>query len=129
MTCDPTTVPAPDEVDIPTLRNMYREERDRRLRPDGQEQYAAAFQETEAVDFSDPHMTRSSRRAVSDAVDVGQFAAERGQRAPLGLDEDDRVGHALWLSPGASTTTVESVADSTSDLKVLLSVSIGGKVS
>ena len=70
MTCDPTTVPAPDEVDIPTLRNKYREERDRRLRPDGQEQYAAAFQETEAVDFSDPHMTRSSRRAVSDVVDV-----------------------------------------------------------
>ena len=70
MTCDPTTVPAPDEVDIHTLRNRYREERDRRLRPDGQEQYAAAFQETEAVDFSDPHMTRSSRHAVSDVVDV-----------------------------------------------------------
>ena len=70
MTCDPTTVPAPDEVDIPTLRDKYREERDRRLRPDGQEQYAAAFQETEAVDFSDPHMTRSSRRAISDDVDV-----------------------------------------------------------
>ena len=70
MTCDPTTVPAPDEVDIPTLRNKYRDERDRRLRPDGQEQYAAAFQETEAVDFSDPHMARSSRRAVSDVVDV-----------------------------------------------------------
>ena len=70
MTCDPTTVPAPDEVDIDTLRDRYREERDRRLRPDGQEQYAAAFQETEAVDFSDPHMTRSSRDVVSDAVDV-----------------------------------------------------------
>ena len=70
MTCDPTAVPAPDEVDIDTLRDRYREERDRRLRPDGQEQYAAAFQETEAVDFSDPHMTRSSRHVVSDVVDV-----------------------------------------------------------
>ncbi len=70
MTCDPTNVPAPHEVDIETLRDKYREERDRRLRPDGQEQYAAAFQESEAVDFSDPHMTRSSRPAISDAVDV-----------------------------------------------------------
>ena len=70
MTCDPTIVPAPHEVDIPSLRNKYQEERDRRLRPDGQEQYAAAFQETEALDFSDPHMTRSSRDALSDVVDV-----------------------------------------------------------
>ena len=70
MTCDPTTVPARQEVDIPTLRSKYREERDRRLRPDGQEQYAAASQETEALDFSDPHMKRSSRPAISDVVDV-----------------------------------------------------------
>ncbi|WP_319455626.1 MULTISPECIES: NAD(P)/FAD-dependent oxidoreductase [unclassified Mycobacterium] len=70
MTCDPTMVPAPHEVDIPSLRNKYREERDRRLRPDGQEQYDAASQKTEALDFSDPHMARSSRRALSDDVDV-----------------------------------------------------------
>ena len=70
MTCDPTAVPAPHEVDIETLRDKYREERDRRLRPDGQEQYAAAFQETEAVDFTDPHMTQSSRPSISDEVDV-----------------------------------------------------------
>ncbi len=70
MTCDPTMVPAPDEVDISTLRDKYREERDRRLRPDGQAQYAAAFQETEALDFSDPHMTRLPRPAISDEVDV-----------------------------------------------------------
>ena len=30
----------------------------------------AAFQDTEALDFSDPHMTRSSRPAISDEVDV-----------------------------------------------------------
>ena len=53
-----------------SLRDKYREERNRRLRPDGQEQYDAAFQETEALDFSDPHMTRSSRPAISDEVDV-----------------------------------------------------------
>ena len=54
MTCDPTMVPAPHEVDIPSLRTKYREERDRRLRPDGQEQYAAAFQETEAARLQRP---------------------------------------------------------------------------
>ena len=70
MTCDPTMVPAPHEVDIPSLRNKYQEERDRRLRPDGQEQYAAAFQETETLDFSDPHMTPSSRDALSDVVEL-----------------------------------------------------------
>ncbi len=70
MTCDPTNVPAPDEVDIPSLKNMYREERDRRLRLDGQEQYAAAFEDPEAVDYSDPHMARVSRQCVKDVVDV-----------------------------------------------------------
>jgi hypothetical protein len=36
MTCEPTNLPAPDEVDIPALRDRYLTERDRRLRPDGQ---------------------------------------------------------------------------------------------
>ena len=70
MNCDPTNVPAPHEVDIPSLKNKYREERDRRLRLDGQEQYAPAFQDAEALDYSDPHMPQVSRRAVSDDVDV-----------------------------------------------------------
>ena len=54
MNCDPTNVPAPHEVDIPSLKNKYREERDRRLRLDGQEQYAAAFQELR-------HLTSATR--------------------------------------------------------------------
>ena len=70
MTCDPTTVPAPREVDIPSLKNRYREERDRRLRSDGQGQYAPAFQNAEALDYSDPHMPRTSARALSEDVDV-----------------------------------------------------------
>lgn len=70
MNCDPTNVPAPHEVDIPSLKTKYREERDRRLRLDGQEQYAPAFQDAAALDYSDPHMPKVSRRAVSEDVDV-----------------------------------------------------------
>ncbi|MCV7380783.1 monooxygenase [Mycobacterium alsense] len=70
MNCDPTNVPAPHAVDIPSLKNKYREERDRRLRLDGQEQYAPAFEDAEALDYSDPYTPRVSRQAVSDDVDV-----------------------------------------------------------
>ena len=38
--CNPTNVPAPEEIDILAMKEKYRQERDRRLRPDGQEQYA-----------------------------------------------------------------------------------------
>ena len=48
----------------------------------------------------------------------------------LGLDQDDGVGHrTVWVSPGASTTTLVSVAFSTSLLNACASVSIGGNVS
>ena len=70
MNCDPTIRACPTQVDIPSLKNKYREERDRRLRLDGQEQYAPAFEDAEALDYSDPHMPQVSRQAVSDDVDV-----------------------------------------------------------
>ena len=70
MTCEPTNVPDPQGLDIPALRNKYREERDRRLRPDGQDQYTPAARGTDALDYSDPHMPRLSRRALSDDVNV-----------------------------------------------------------
>ena len=65
---------------------------------------------------------------LGDAVDVGELAAERRQRGPLGLDQDDRVDHAECVSPGSSTTTLDCVEDSTSDLNAWASVSIGGNV-
>jgi cation diffusion facilitator CzcD-associated flavoprotein CzcO len=70
MTCEPTAVPDPEDVDIAVLREKYREERDRRLRPDGQEQYTPASEETRAIDYSDPHMPRKSRDALSEDLDV-----------------------------------------------------------
>ncbi|OBI79579.1 flavin-containing monooxygenase [Mycobacterium asiaticum] len=70
MTCEPTQLPDPKDVDIADLREKYREERDRRLRPDGQEQYTPAPEGTRALDFSDPHMPRISRDPLSDDVEV-----------------------------------------------------------
>ena len=73
------------------------------------------------------HITALRRSGVN-ALDPGQLAPERGQRGALGLDENDRVGHVECVSPGSSTTTLDPVADSTSDLKASASVSIGGNV-
>jgi cation diffusion facilitator CzcD-associated flavoprotein CzcO len=40
FTCEPTNVPPPEEVDIPALKEKYRQERDKRIRPEAGEQYA-----------------------------------------------------------------------------------------
>ena len=68
------------------------------------------------------------RVRLGDALDPGELAAERGERDAIGVDQDDRVGHGVWLWPGSSTTTRDAVADSTSALNACASVSIGGNV-
>ena len=68
MSCEPTL--PPDEFDIPALREKYRQERDRRLRPDGQKQY---FRPTGkgAPDYAvDPHMPVRPRDPISEDLDV-----------------------------------------------------------
>src|SRR6202034_2155814 len=67
------------------------------------------------------------RVGLGHSLYAGQLAAERGQRRAFSLDEDDGVGHALWVSPGSSTTTCELVCDSTSALNAWASASIAGK--
>lgn len=70
MTCEPTNIPAADQMDIPALRQKYREERNLRLRPEGQEQYTPAAEGSDAIDYSDPHMPRLPRQSLSEHVDV-----------------------------------------------------------
>ena len=70
MACEPTILPDPDDVDIASLRQRYRWERDRRLRPEGQAQYAPASETSAALDYSDPHLPRMSRPALNDEMDV-----------------------------------------------------------
>ena len=62
-------------------------------------------------------------------VEVGERTSQRKEGGALRLDEDDGVVHTEWVSPGARTTTSESVSDSTWDLNASASVSMGGKVS
>ena len=70
------------------------------------------------------------RVGLGDAVDVGELAAERGQRRALGLDEDDRVGHArVGLARLEHDDLRAGRRLSTSALNACASVSIGGNVS
>jgi cyclohexanone monooxygenase len=73
MTCEPTQTP--DDIDIPALREKYRQEREKRLRPEGQKQYL----KTEA-DFADqyevdPHMPVKPRGPISEDLDVAILGA------------------------------------------------------
>jgi cation diffusion facilitator CzcD-associated flavoprotein CzcO len=68
MKCAPTL--PPDEFDIPTLREKYRQERDKRMRSDGQKQY---FRPTGNVvpDYAvDPHLPLKARDRVTENIDV-----------------------------------------------------------
>lgn len=70
MTCKPTRTPAPDTFDIPTLREKYRQERDKRLRVDRQDQYVPSTSDvTHSYDI-DPHMPVAPRDPISEDLDV-----------------------------------------------------------
>ena len=57
------------------------------------------------ADDGDEVPLAGDRVGLGHAVEVGQRAAERGHRVALGLDEHDRGGHGVCVSPGSSTTT------------------------
>ena len=68
MKCEATRTP--DAVDIPALREKYRHERDKRIRPDGQKQY---FKPTGAVAANyavDPHTPLATRAPIAEDIDV-----------------------------------------------------------
>ena len=91
--CEPTD---PPEVDKEALRAKYLAERDKRLRPEGQQQYLVA--EDEFADFyeSDPHLPVQPREPISDEIEVvilgggycGLITAHRLTRAGV---EDFRI--------------------------------------
>src|SRR5947208_3634565 len=62
------------------------------------------------------HRRSSLALAATGSLRVGEHLAQRGERGPVGVDEDDRVGHGECVSPGWRTTTSEEVLDSVSDL-------------
>ena len=70
MNCQPTLVPPPEEIDIPALKEKYRQERDKRIRPEGQEQYAPHEDHlTHDTYEHDPFAPVVPRDCVTDEVD------------------------------------------------------------
>jgi cation diffusion facilitator CzcD-associated flavoprotein CzcO len=71
MTCQPSPCPAPEEIDIPALRERYRQERSIRLRSEGQHQYIAPADSFVHETYDrDPHMPVVARDAISEELDV-----------------------------------------------------------
>jgi cyclohexanone monooxygenase len=68
LKCRPTQTP--DDVDLPALRERYRQERDRRLRPEGSGQYVEAADDFADFYEVDPYSPPVIRDPISDDVDV-----------------------------------------------------------
>lgn len=68
MKCEPTLTPG--DIDIPSLRVKYRQEREKRLRPDGQKQYFRPSGEVAASYAADPHQPVKPRDPISEDIDV-----------------------------------------------------------
>jgi cation diffusion facilitator CzcD-associated flavoprotein CzcO len=68
MKCEPTLTP--DDLDIPRLREKYRQERDKRMRPDGETQYFRPNGEAVANYAVDPHEQVLPRDPISEEIDV-----------------------------------------------------------
>ena len=75
MSCEPTEVPPAGEIDIPATREKYRQERDKRLRTDGQKQYAQPVDDLADNYAGDPHMPVKSRPPLSEEIDVAILGA------------------------------------------------------
>ena len=71
MTCQPTNVPPPSEIDIPAMKEKYRQERDKRIRPEGEAQYAAPEDHlTHDTYEHDPFTPVVPRDALDEDIDV-----------------------------------------------------------
>lgn len=68
--CEPTNIPPIAEIDVPAMLEKYRRERERRLRPDGQEQYLEPAQSFAAICEDDPHQAIIPRAALEEERDV-----------------------------------------------------------
>jgi cyclohexanone monooxygenase len=67
MNCEPTRTP---DIDLPALRERYRQEADRRRRAEGHAQYIEAVGEYEKFFEYDPYSPPRSKPPVDDEIDV-----------------------------------------------------------
>lgn len=68
MTCEPTQTP--QDVDIPALREKYRQERDRRVRNEGSKQYIELSGDFAEYYETDPHTSVVPRDPIAEDIDV-----------------------------------------------------------
>jgi cyclohexanone monooxygenase len=68
MKCAPTHTP--EQIDIPSLREKYRHERDKRIRTDGQKQYFRPTGQVAVNYAADPHKPVLPREPISEEIDV-----------------------------------------------------------
>lgn len=68
MKCEPSQTP--DDIDLPALREKYRQERERRMRRDGQYQYVRTKDDYADSYEVDPHTPVSPRAPLSLDIDV-----------------------------------------------------------
>ena len=66
--CGPTDTPT--DVDIPALRAKYRQEREKRLRKEGSQQYVELQDDFAGYYETDPHTPRVERPAIDADIDV-----------------------------------------------------------
>ncbi|CAM2752979.1 monooxygenase [Mycobacterium intermedium] len=66
--CQPTTTP--EDIDLPALREKYRQEREKRLRPEGSKQYIELVEEFADFYETDPRTPPLVRDPISADVDV-----------------------------------------------------------
>lgn len=65
--CAPTQTP---DIDLEALEAKYLAERDKRLRPEGQEQYLVSEDEFDEFYEADPHTTVTPRSPITEEIDV-----------------------------------------------------------
>ena len=68
MKCKPTQTP--DDIDLAALREKYREERDKRLRPERNKQYVEVADDLAGYYETDPNSPQIDREAIADEVEV-----------------------------------------------------------
>jgi cyclohexanone monooxygenase len=69
---DPSCPPSqtPDDVDVDALREKYRREREKRLRPEGSKQYVELVDDFAEYYETDPHTPRVQRDPIVEDIDV-----------------------------------------------------------
>lgn len=68
MACKPTNTP--DDIDLDTLKVKYREEREKRLRPDGNKQYVEVADSFREYYETDPYSQSIDREPIADDIEV-----------------------------------------------------------